>query len=219
VHNTYRWNLAYSGGRLTDWGAHLIDLVQWASGHEESGPVEVEGTGKFPPRQAVWNAAGEFDLHYRYADGLEMHVWSEVPAIKFEGDEGWIMFRGWRQPLRASRDSILSAVVPEPMRLHRPRVVIERTRELVGGEHLDFADAIRLGGRAYAPAEIGHRTATVSHIGNIAMRLGRKLRWDPVREEFDQDAEANAMLAREQREPWTIARVDSWINVGAARPS
>jgi len=214
VHNTYRWNLAYSGGRITDWGPHLIDLAQWASGNQETGPVEVEGTGKFPPREAVWNTASEFDLHYRYANGVTMHVWSDVPAVKFEGSEGWIMFRGWRQPLRASRESILTAEVPADKRLHRPRIVIKRTDELVGGEHLDFTDCIRNGGSTYAPAEIGHRTVTVSHIGNIAMQLQRRLRWNPDREEFDGDDQANAMLNRQQREPWTIDNVDSWINVG-----
>ncbi len=146
VHVTYRWNLAYSGGRITDWGAHLIDLAQWASGNQLTGPVEVEGTGKFPPRDAVWNTADEFDLHYRYANGVTMHVWSEVPGIKFEGTEGWIMFRGWRQPLRASDPKILSASVPDDRRLHRPRVVIDENDELLGGEHLDFTDAIRHGG-------------------------------------------------------------------------
>ncbi len=100
VHNTFRWNLSYAGGRLTDWGAHLLDLAQWASGHQETGPVEVEGVGKFPPREAVWNTAEEFDLHYRYANGVTLHVWGDVPGMKFEGTDGWVMFRGWREPLR-----------------------------------------------------------------------------------------------------------------------
>jgi predicted dehydrogenase len=212
VHNTFRWNFAYSGGRLTDWGAHLIDLAQWASGHQLTGPVEAEGTGKLPPRDAVWNTAGEFDLHYRYAGGLTMHVWSEVPALKFEGSEGWIMFRGWRQPLRASNPSILTAEIPEEKQLRRPRVIIRREDELVGGEHLDFTECIRNGGQTYAPAEVGHRTATVAHLGNISIRLGRKLHWNPDREEFLADPEATAMLNREQREPWTLAHVDSWVS-------
>ncbi|MBX3424909.1 MAG: Gfo/Idh/MocA family oxidoreductase [Pirellulales bacterium] len=214
VHNTYRWNLAYSGGRLTDWGAHLIDLAQWASGRQLSGPVAVEGTGVFPPRDAVWNTATDFDLHYRYADGLTMHVWGEVPGIKFEGTEGWIMFRGWRQPLRASDPKILDATIPPEKRLHRPRTIIPRTAETVGGEHLDFVDCILNGGEPYAPAEVGHRTATVAHLGNIAMRLGRPLAWDPQREEFPAEPEANILLERPQREPWSLARIDSWINVG-----
>jgi predicted dehydrogenase len=214
VHNTYRWNLAYSGGRLTDWGAHLIDLVQWASGQQETGPVEVEGVGKFPPRDAVWNTAGEFDLHYRYANGVTMHVWSEVPAIKFEGTEGWIMFRGWRQPLRASNPRILTAKIPAQKQLHRPSMIVRRAQELTGGEHFDFTDCIRNGGATCAPAEIGHRTATICHIGNIAMQLGRKLNWDPGLEQFVGDDVANAELSREQREPWTTKNVDAWINVG-----
>jgi predicted dehydrogenase len=205
VHNTYRWNLAYSGGRLTDWGAHLIDLAQWASGHEETGPVEVEGAGKFPPYDAVWNTASEFDLHYRYAGGLTMHVWSDVPAIKFEGTEGWVMFRGWRQPLRASNPKILDVEIPEDKQVHRPRVVVRRQDELVGGEHLDFTDSIRNDEQTYSPAEIGHRTVTVAHIGNIAMRLGRRLSWNLATESFGDDTEANAMLRREQREPWSMA--------------
>ena len=214
VHDTYRWNLAYSGGRLTDWGPHLFDLVQWATGHEETGPVEVAGSGKFPPPEAVWNTAGEFDLHYRYASGLTMHVWTDVPAIKFEGSEGWIMFRGWRQPLRASRESILTAEVPEEKRLRRPRAIIDRTQMATGGEHLDFTDCIRNGGTTYGRAEVGHRNATISHIGNIAMRLKRTLHWNPATEEFEGDDEANALLSRKQRDPWSIAHVDSWINVG-----
>ncbi len=218
VHNTFRWNLAYSGGRLTDWGAHLFDLVQWASGHQESGPVEVEGVGKFPPRDAIWNTAGEFELHYRYENGLTMHAWSEgTPGIKFEGSEGWVMFRGWRAPLSASHPNILTVEVPESKRLHRPAVVCPRASGgdgLVGGEHADFTHCIKHGTETYAPAEIGHRTISISHIGNIAMQLGRKLRWDPRREIFPDDDQANAMLQREQREPWSINNIDSWLNVG-----
>lgn len=217
VHNTFRWNLAYSGGRLTDWGAHLFDLVQWASGHQESGPVEVEGTGKFPPRDAIWNTAGEFELQYRYQNGLTMHAWSEgTPGIKFEGTEGWVMFRGWRAPLTASNPKILDVEIPESKRLHRPKTICQRVPSSgpAGGEHLDFTDCIKNGGTTYAPAEIGHRTISISHIGNISMQLGRKLQWDPAKEEFVNDAQANAMLSREQREPWSIKNIDSWLNVG-----
>lgn len=213
VHDTYRWNLAYSGGRITDWGAHLIDLAQWGSGMEETGPVEIEGVGNFPPKDAVWNTAGEFDIHYKYANGVTMHVWSEVPALKFEGSEGWIMFRGWRSPLRASNPNILTVEIPEAKRLYRPRVIVNRADELVGGEHLDFTDCIRNGGRTYAPAEIGHRTATVAHLGNIAMQLGRRLHWNPSEELFVGDDQANTFLSRNQRQPWAIENIDSWINV------
>lgn len=211
VHNTYRWNLNYSGGRLTDWGAHLIDLAQWANNTQETGPVEVDGTGKFPPRDAIWNTAGEFDLHYRYANGVTMHVWSDVPALKFEGTEGWVMFRGWRAPLRASRPSILSVEIPPEKQLYRPRTLIARRDETRGGEHLNFTDAILHGTPTYAPAEVGHRTASVSHLGNIAMQVGDPLQWDPAAERFTNSDAANQMLSRRQREPWRTENIDAWI--------
>jgi hypothetical protein len=83
-----------------------------------------------------------------------------------------------------------------------------------GGEHLDFTDCIRNGGTTYGRAEVGHRNATISHIGNIAMRLNRTLHWNPATEEFEGDDDANALLSRKQRDPWSIEHVDSWINVG-----
>ena len=121
------------------------------------------------------------------------------------------MFRGWRRPLRASDPKILEAVVPEEHRLHRPRHVVARAAALEGGEHRDFTDCIVNRGEPYAPAEVGHRTATVSHIGNIAMRLGRKLQWDPIAERFLNDDEANRMLSRTQRAPWSVDNIDSWL--------
>jgi hypothetical protein len=126
------------------------------------------------------------------------------------------MFRGWRGPLAASDPKILEVKIPEDKRLHRPKTIVARSGGggVPGGEHMDFTDCIKNGGPTYAPAEIGHRTISIAHIGNIAMQLGRRLRWDPEKEGFKDDDEANAMLGREQREPWTIDNVDSWLNVG-----
>ena len=208
VHFNFRWNLAYSGGIITDWGAHMIDLAHWATGNERTGPVEVEGTGDFPPRDGVWNTAATFKLRYRYASGLTMELFTDAPGLKFEGTQGWLLTRGWLGPLTSSKPELLATTLPTRQRLRRPRT------DGNGGEHMDFTDAIREGRPAYAPAEIGHRTITVAHIGNIAMQLGRKLRWDPSVERFVDDAEANAILSREQRAPWKLENVDGWLNVG-----
>ncbi len=205
VHYNFRWNLAYSGGIITDWGAHMIDLAHWATGNERTGPIEVEGEGDFPPRDAVWNTATTFKLHYRYASGLTTELFTDAPGLKFEGTEGWFLSRGWRAPATSNKPELLETVLPPEQQLPRPRT------DGAGGEHMDFTDAIKQGRPAYAPAEIGHRTISVAHIGNIAMQLGRKLRWDPDKERFLDDDAANAMLSREQREPWTIANVDKWI--------
>ena len=204
-HGSFRWNLDYSGGRLTDWGAHLIDLAQWGNDTETTGPVEIEGTGTFPPKDALFNTAGEFHIDYKYANGVTMKVLSREPGIRFEGTEGWIGFEGWRAPLQASSEAILeSEIGPDEVHLYRPGEVVGRADGGKGGEHRNFLDCVKSREPCYAPAEIGHRTVSIAHIGNIAMMLGRKLKWDPAAERFVDDAEANGMLTREQREPWTL---------------
>lgn len=216
VHGSFRWNFDYSGGRITDWGAHLIDLAQWGNNTEDTGPVEVEGTGKFPPRDAVFNTAEEFDVRYRYANGVTMNVVSKVPGIRFEGDDGWIGFTNWRAPLEASDPSILEAKVdPDSVKIYRPGEIVKREEMSKGGEHRNFLDCVKSRKPCYAPFQTGHRTITIAHIGNIAMLVGRKLKWDPKAERFEGDDEANAMLSRQQREPWTIANIDEWLKRNA----
>jgi hypothetical protein len=102
------------------------------------------------------------------------------------------------------------AIDPAAVKLYRPSEIVARTND-IGGEHRNFIDCVKSRQPCYAPAETGHRTITIPHLGNIAMLLGRKLRWNPDAERFVDDAEADAMLSRKQREPWTIANVDSWI--------
>jgi len=218
-HGSFRWNFDYSGGRLTDWGAHLIDLAQWANATESTGPIFVEGVGRFPPRDALFNTAEEFELHYRYANGVLLTVVSRGPGIRFEGTEGWVGTTGWRGPLEASRPAILDSTAgPDEVRLHRPSEVIPRTDTSRGGEVRDFLDCVKSRQPCYAPAETGHRTVSIAHIGNIAMLLGRPLRWDPAAERFEGDAQANAMLSRPQREPWTLANIDAWL-ISPSRPA
>lgn len=209
-HWNFRWNLDYSGGMLTDWGAHLIDLAQWGNGTEATGPVEVEGKGEWPPRDALYNTATTFDVTCRYANGVVLNVVSQGPGVRFEGTEGWVAFEGWRTPLKASRPELIADLGPGESPLYRPSEIVPATDGSRGGEHRNFLDGVKSRKPCYAPFETGHRTITIAHLGNIAMRLGRKLRWDPAAERFRDDAEADAMLGRKQREPWTIANVVSW---------
>jgi len=204
-HGSFRWNLHYSGGRLTDWGAHLIDLAQWGNDTEATGTVSVEGTGTFPPRDALFNTAEAFDLSYEYANGVTMRVLGAQPGIRFEGTDGWVGFTGWRGPLEASDQSVIDSEIGEDeIRLYHPSEVVGRGDGGKGGEHRNFLDCVKTRQPCYAPAETGHRTISIAHIGNIAMLLGRKLTWDPSTETFTDDDAANAMLSREQREPWTL---------------
>jgi predicted dehydrogenase len=231
VHGNFRWHLAFSGGVLTDWGAHMIDLAQWGHNSELSGPVEVEGKGDFPPRDALYNTAPTFDIHYRYADGVTMRVSAgpgdlppdgqydfpvvgrtSQPGIRFEGTDGWLESYRWRGGLRASRRELLEiSVDPQEVGLYVPTEVVPREAGHLGGEHRNFLDCIKSRKPCYAPAIVGHKTLNIAHIGNIAMMLGRKLRWDPDAERFPDDEEANRMLTREQREPWTMKNIDNWL--------
>ena len=190
----WRWNSDYSGGQLSDWGAHQIDTAQWANDTEHTGPIEVEGTGK---RHAtgLYDTFHEYHLTYRYANGVEMHVDSGGTGLRFEGTDGWLGNSGWRRPINASSPEILKSVIgPDELHLFT----------CPGGEHRNFLDCVKSRRDPYFPAEIGHRCCSVAHIGNIAMELGRKLRWDPDAEQFAGDETANRMRSRAMREPWRI---------------
>lgn len=193
-HWNFRWILDYSGGMLTDWGAHLLDGAQWGNDTEHTGPVEVEGKGEFWP-DGLYNTAKDFRIEYKYADGVQLIVTSGTPSLRFEGSEGWIGNRGWRAPLQAEPKSILDSVIgPNEIHLYT----------CPGGEQRNFLDCVKSRKDCYFPPEIGQRCFTVAHIGNISMLLGRKLRWDPQNERFIDNEQANRMLSRSMRSPWRL---------------
>jgi len=194
THWNFRWITDYSGGQLTDWGAHLIDTVQWANDTEHSGPVEVEGTGR-RHIGGLYDTYYEYHLRYRYASGVEMLVESGGVALRFEGTEGWVGNNGWGAPVQASSPEILNTVIG-PREIH--------LFTCPAGEHRNFLDCVKSRQDPYFPAEIAHRCCTVMHIGNIAMWTGRKLRWDPVAEHFVNDTDADRYLARVPRAPWAL---------------
>jgi predicted dehydrogenase len=194
VHFNFRWIWDYSGGIICDWGTHLFDTAQWANNTEHSGPVEIEGTGTHWDG-GLYDTVKDYDVTYRYANGVVMTCKPGNPSIKFVGTEGWVGNTGWRGPLQASSDKILNSVI-EPNELHlytNPK-----------GEHDDFLKCVRSRKDPYFPVEIGHRVATVCHLANIAIKIGRKLKWNPVKEEFVNDPNANNLLDRPRRAPWTL---------------
>jgi predicted dehydrogenase len=193
-HWNFRWILDYSGGMLTDWGAHLLDTAQWGNDTERTGPISVEGTGK-QHGTGLYDTFYDFELRYRYANGVEMTVDDRGVRIRFIGTDGWIECKGWRGPLSASSKEILDTPIGSTeLKLYT----------CAAGEHRNFLDCVKTRLEPYFPAEIGHRCATVMHMGNIAMLLGRKLRWDPAKEEFLNDDTANRMRGRAMREPWSL---------------
>ena len=211
THWDFRWILDYSGGQVTDWGAHHCDIAQWGTDREHTGPVEIEGEGRFP-RTGLWDAATHFFFTCRYAQGPPMTV-SSTPyskerkgepwplensrgpnprGVRFQGEEGWI--RVSRETLEAEPESLLKERIrPWEVHLHRSR------------DHLDdFLDAVRTRRPTAAPVETAHRSISIAHLGNIAMLLGRPIRWDPVREVLVGDDRAARLLCRAQRAPYQI---------------
>ena len=197
VHFNFRWIWDYSGGIICDWGAHLFDTAQWANNTERSGPVEIEGTGTYW-QGGLYNTVKDYDITYRYANGVVMTCKPGNPSIKFIGTEGWVGNTGWRAPVQASSQKILDARIgPEELHLYtNPK-----------GEHDDFLQCVKSRKDPYFPVDIGHRVSTVCHLANIAIKLGRKLKWDPAKERFLGDEAANQMLDRPRRAPWQLPKV------------
>ncbi|MCL2304183.1 MAG: Gfo/Idh/MocA family oxidoreductase [Planctomycetaceae bacterium] len=217
-HYNWRWNFAYSGGLITDWGAHLVNIAQWCIDADETGPVSVQAEGEMLPEEAIWNTPANFKAYYQYANGVKLDIWTEVPGIKVEGTKGWILSRGWRGPLRSSDDKLLEITFEGPKNFGRPESTVAATSG-TGGEHIDFANCVKSRGACYYTAESGHRTHTIAHLANVSMLLGGvTLKWNPAEEKFEGDhAEApnrHFCYERSYREPWTFEKIDSWINVG-----
>jgi predicted dehydrogenase len=190
---SWRGYYDFSGGGLTDWGAHHFDLAQWALGMDSTGPVEI-----IPP-----DGKKHKFLTFIYANGVRMyHVLNGQPdvemlsAVTIIGTEGRVGLR-YGGIERTDPPSLMKEVFrPDEVHLHQCPPG--------GHEAGDFLTSVRNRSRPGADVEIGHRSICVSHLAHIAYRLGRPLRWDPVKEEFPGDEEANRQCARAMREPWRL---------------
>lgn len=193
----FRWLWDYSGGIICDWGTHLFDTAQWGNDTERSGPVEIDGKGTHW-EGGLYDTVKDYDVTYKYANGVVMTCKPGNPSIKFIGSDGWVGNVGWRGKLQASSDEILHSVIgPDEIHLYTNP----------GGEHRDFLDCVKSRKDPYFPVDIGHCVSNVCHLANISIRLGRKLKWDPDRQVFPGDDEANAMMERPMRSPWTLDEV------------
>ncbi|MCX7825379.1 MAG: Gfo/Idh/MocA family oxidoreductase [Verrucomicrobiae bacterium] len=191
-HFNFRWILDYGEGYISDNGVHAVDLATWGMGVDLTGPEYIEGHATFPTR-GIYDAPTEFQITYRYANGMRLELVSGPGfGVQFEGTEGWIHMSGGE--VTASSDQILKSTIG-PNEIHlRPSP----------GHHADFIDCVLNRRLPATHAELGQRAATVCHLGFISCRLGRPLKWDPVREIFPDDPEANRYLSRPMREPWSV---------------
>ena len=194
VHWDWRWVSDYSGGQLTDWAGHHIDIAHWGLGLERTGPVEIYGSGQFP-EDGIYDVAMTYKFHCRYANGLEMTVANnkQIPqGATWYGEKGKIYVRRGR--LEADPAEVLNETIgPDEIRLYE-------SRDHIG----NFVECVKSREETVAPIEIGLRSISVGLLGEIAMLTGQKLQWDPQNERFLNSDEANRMLRRPMRGPWHL---------------
>jgi predicted dehydrogenase len=190
-HYAFRFISDFSGGQLTNWGAHNLDIVQWALGTDTSGPIRVQGTGSFPAG-GLFDTPDDIDVTLEYANGVTVRCTTGGPHCRFVGSDGTLTVgRGHFKAIPASIGDI--TLEPDAIRLYR------------SDDHMgNFFECVRTRQQPVCPPETGHRSATVCHLANIAVRLGRPLEWDPAGECFINDDEANAMRSRPMRAPWSL---------------
>jgi len=197
----------FSGGEMTGWGTHGLDQIQWALGKDDSGPVEIWTVGDpFEPWIVTEPRPGRFHgpktpkIFMRYengADSIEVEFTEEAPM-------GGGIFFGERGTIRTGRGS-LRCDPPELAELGVEDFEAMDIQLYRSGNHQrDWLDCIKTGERPCADVEIGHRSTTVCHVANIARWTGRRLFWDPVNEQFQDDADANTYLDYERREGYQL---------------
>jgi len=185
----------YSGGRISDWGSHHLDIVQWVLDADDTGPERIEGSGTVP-EEGPNDTAQTWDITFRYASGhvVEFSDRGEYGrnSITFLGSEGRLTVT--RERLEADPPGVLDSEIG-PGEFRAP----------VSEDHVDnWVRAIRTGEEPISPAEAAHRTCTLCHLANICVELGRGLTWDPETERFPDDDEANGLISREMRAPWSL---------------
>lgn len=194
-HWDWRWIMDYSGGQLTDWAGHHIDIAHWGLGLDRTGPVAIEGRGEYPA-DGIYDVPFKYDFTCTYAGGLQINVTDgsrNRMGTKWIGEDGrWLFVT--RGGLEASSPAILKEEIgPEEIQLVRST-----------NHQRNFIDCARTRRETITPAEVAHRSISVGLLGEIAMLTGRKLRWNPETEQFAGDEAANALLMRPYREPWKL---------------
>jgi predicted dehydrogenase len=210
THFSFRYWWEYSGGTMTDWGAHHNDIVLWALDMDGSGPTSAEGKQLVEMIPGGYTAASQYEVTYTYANGV-VHTCRSTTAsewngavkdpkgqqhgIKFIGSDGWIWVT--RDVIEASDRGLLAEKLPESAK-----------RVYLSNDHMgNFLDCVKSRKPPICPAEVGHRSATLSHVGVLSIRLGRKLQWDPAKEEFVGDAEAAKWISRPMRKPYDYSMI------------
>ncbi|HZX11620.1 MAG TPA: Gfo/Idh/MocA family oxidoreductase [Acidobacteriota bacterium] len=195
VHRNWRWNMDYGGGQLMDWVGHHVDIAHWGMGYDSTGPVEIKGSAEYE-RAGVWNSPTRYYLKLKYRDGTPMTVAGGYPEIR--GGTKWIGEYGWvwcnRGGFEADPPSLVDEFIgPNEIRLYKSN-----------DHYQNFLDCVKTRKTTITPAETAHRSASVGHLGVIAIETGRKINFDPETEAIENDSEAQRLLSRSFRKPWIL---------------
>lgn len=196
VHYNFRFFWDYSGGQTTNFGAHNLDIAQWGLGMDNSGPIAAEGTATFHPEH--WHEVTEtMRITFTYANGTQVILGQQQKDIP-----GGATFIGEKGKIFVDRGKIVATpgdILKEPLKDSDTHLYVSNDH------HKNFLECIKTRELPICDVEIGHRSATVCHLGNIVARLGRKIQWDPAKEQIIGDDDAAAMLSREHRSPYTLS--------------
>lgn len=208
-HYTFRWWQAYSGGQMTDWGAHHIDIAQWAMGMDHTGPVEIEGQATYPQVANGYDVPVDFEARFVYANGVSMEVKDNGRnGILFEGEAGRIFVNRETLAGKPVEELQTKPLNREEFKLYPHDNLSRPPRQgkldAIVNHMGNFYDCLQTRNVPLADVASQHRSVSVCHLANIAMRLGRKLAWNPEQELFPGDAEANRLLSRERRKGFEI---------------
>lgn len=216
AHYTFRWWYEYSGGEMTDSGAHHLDIAQWGMGMQHSGPVEIVAEARFPETDgSFYNVALDYHAMYKYANGVTLEV---LDRERGDYNRNGIMFEGDAGRLFVNRGAVTGKPV-EDLTAHpfdradfalydadnHDRPIRTGKIDAIKNHMGNFYDCTLSRKTPISDVVSQHCSVSVCHLGNISMRLGRPLRWNPDAEEFVDDAEANTWLSREQRTGYEVA--------------
>ncbi|MEL7587327.1 MAG: Gfo/Idh/MocA family oxidoreductase [Prolixibacteraceae bacterium] len=195
-HWDWRWILDYSGGQLTDWAGHHIDIAHWGLGLDRTGPVEVEGIGVYP-EEGIFDVPVKYDFMCRYANGIKIRV-ANSSRLKHGMGAVWYGDQGW---IHVSRGKLFAS---------DPKILEEKMGEgdtllYKSDDHFqNFLECIKSGKETITPVDVAHRSISVGLLGEIAMTTGQKIQWDPEKEEIVGNERAARLLDRPMRQPWSI---------------
>jgi predicted dehydrogenase len=204
----------YCLGMITGWGSHHVDIGHWGMDTELTGPVAIEARAEFPT-SGLWNVHGPYHIEMTYANGVTMTIDHKLPnGIRFEGSDGWIFVTRGAERVTSS-DPIPTGKAAKSLQASDPDIFktplgkddVRLHESPDGDHHLDWITSIQTRKPAVTSAEVAHRSTSACITGWIGMKLGRKLKWDPVKEKFDGDDTANDMLSRAERAPYGLSHM------------